>query len=232
LANVLPAALLTAAAWLYLSMNGLSLTGLFERGGFTRLPNLGWFAIATTVVYVAASVWMRGAMLRPLVPRFSIAGWIVAALISSVVMLALTLGGSLVGLAVAKGLEASHSTATIPIPSGFAVGPYVLGLILGAEIMAMILGGLPGLLIGLGEALVAGRSTRSVWTWLLWGAAAWTTVVTLVILHAFLVVFDRSVPVDVLNALAFATPVILGIAAALLTLPAVAKLVARANSVA
>jgi hypothetical protein len=230
LANVLPPALLAVAGWVYLSLNGLDLAGLFERGGFAKLPDRATFAIATAAVYVVASVGMRGAVLRPLVPRFSIVGWVAAALIPAVLMLALTAGGSVVALALAKGLAVSRNTATIPIPEGFALGPFVLGLILGTEVMGMIVGGLPGLALAAGEALVVGRATRSVWRWILWGAAAWTTVVTIVILHAFLAVFDRSVPVGLLNALGFTLPVILGIAVALITLPAVARLVSRQNA--
>ena len=228
LANVLPQALLVAAAWAYLSIIGPGLAGLFARGSFAKLPHPAWFAIATTVVYVVASAWMRGAVLRPLVPRFSILGWSAAALLSGAVMLAATATGALVGLAVSKGLEVSGANP-IPVPAGAAAVPYAFGVILGAEMIGLIAGGLPGLVLGSGEALAACRATRSKGSWIMWTAAAWSTIGTLIVLHAFLVVFHPSVSFGVLGAVAVAMPFVLGAAAALITLPAVARLARRQN---
>jgi hypothetical protein len=228
LANVLPSALLVAAGWAYLGVSGVSLAGWINGGADP--PRLVWSAIAMGALYLVASVWLRGAVLRPLVPRFTILGWVPTALLSGVVMLALTAAGSFVGLAVAKGLAVTNADA-VTVPTGLKLIPFVLGIILGTEILGLILGGLPGLIISAGEALVVGRAARSVWNWILWAAAAWSTVTTLVMLHAFLVVFDRSVPAGVLSALAVSAPIFLGLAAALVTLPAVARLARRRNGV-
>jgi hypothetical protein len=225
LANVLPQALLVAAAWAYLGVNGLTLAGLTAPGGLTKLPNPLWFIIATAALYVVMTVWTRGAIVRPLVPRFSILGWVPAALLSSVVMLAVTATGSLIGLAVSKGLAMSGSHApTVPVPTGLAFAPFVLGIFIGAEFIGLIIGGLPGLIVGAGEALAACRGTRSKAAWILWTAAAWSMIATIITLHAFVPVFYPEVPSGVLIALAVATPILLGLAAALLTLPALAKL--------
>jgi hypothetical protein len=112
----------------------------------------------------------------------------------------------------------------VPVPTGLAFAPFVVGIILGAEIIGLIVGGLPGLILGAGEALAACRATRSKGTWIIWSAAAWSMIVTIITLQAFLVVFYPATPAGPLNALAIAAPILLGVAAALMTLPALAKL--------
>jgi hypothetical protein len=227
-ANVLPPALLVAAGWAYLGVSGVSLAGWINGGADP--PRLVWVAIGMGALYLVASIWLRGAVLRPLVPRFTILGWVPAALFTGAVMLALTTAGAFVGLAVAKGLAMTDAAAPA-VPTGLKLIPFVIGIILGTEILGLFLGGLPGLLISAGEALVVGRARRSVWSWMLWAALGWSTVLTLIMLHAFLVVFDRSVPSGVLNVLTVAAPIIVGLAAALTSLPAVARLVRRQNGV-
>jgi hypothetical protein len=135
-----------------------------------------------------------------------------------------------VGLLVSKGLAISGGHP-VPVPEGLALAPFVLGIILGAEIIGIIVGGLPALIIGAVEALVLRRATRTMGIWILWTAAALSTVVTLIALHAFLVVLYPSLPSSALNVIALAMPVLLGIAVALVTLPAVAQLVRRQNSI-
>jgi hypothetical protein len=231
LANALPQVLLVAGSWAYLGMNGITLAVLFTPGGFAKLPHPAWFLIAAATLYVVMTVWLRGAVVRPLVPRFSILGWVPAAILSGALMLALTVTASLVGLAVSKGLALSGGHApSVPVPSGLAFAPFVVGIILGAEIIGLIVGGLPGLLLGAGEALAACRATRSKGTWIIWTAAAWSTIVTIITLHAFLVVFFPATPAGALNALAVAAPILLGVAAALMTLPALAKLARQADA--
>jgi hypothetical protein len=223
LANVLPQALLVATAWAYLGMNDVSPTRLIGPD-MDKLAHLGWFAIATGAVYIVMTVWMRGGVVRPLVPRFSILGWMPAALLSSVVMLAVTATGALIGLAVSKGLAVSGTHAPpVPVPTGLALAPFVLGIFVAAEFIGVILGGLPGLILGAGEALAACRGTRK-GAWILWTAAAWSMIATIAALDAFVPVFYPGVPSGVLIALAAATPILLGLASALLTLPAIAKL--------
>jgi hypothetical protein len=224
LANVLPQALLVAASWAYFGMNGMTLAGLTTPDSYTALPDPFWLMIATAALYVVMTVWMRGAVVRPLVPRFSILGWVPAALLSSVVMLALTVTGSVIGLAVSKGLAMSAHPVSVPVPTGLALAPFLLGLFIGAEFIGLILGGLPGLILGVGEALAACRGTRSKRAWILWTAAAWSMIATIITLHAFVIVFYPGLPPGALVALAAATPILLGLAAALLTLPAIAKL--------
>jgi hypothetical protein len=223
LANTLPQVLLVAGSWAYLGMNGMTLAGLITPGGVAKLAHPIWFMIAAAALYVAMTAWMRGAVVRPLVPRFSILGWVPAAILSGALMLALTVTASLVGLAVSKGLAMSGAQP-VPVPTGLAFAPFVVGIILAAEIVGLIVGGLPGLLLGAGEALAAGRATRSKGAWIIWTAAAWSMIVTIITLHAFLVVFYPATPAGLLNALAIAAPILLGLAAALMTLPALAKL--------
>jgi hypothetical protein len=231
LANVLPQVLLVAGSWAYLGMNGVTLTGLITPGGFAKLPHPVWFVIAAATLYVVMTVWLRGAVVRPLVPRFSILGWMPAAFLSGVLMLVLTVTACMVGLAVSKGLAMSGSHApSVPVPTGLAFAPFVVGIILGAEIIGLILGGLPGLILGAGEALAACRGTRSKGTWIIWTAAAWSMIVTLITLHAFVVVFYPATPAGPLNALAIAAPILIGLAAALMTLPALAKLARQADT--
>jgi len=228
LANLLPQVLLVAAAGAYLGMNGFSLVAWINDGTFADRPDPLWFVIGTAVLYIVISISLRGAVLRPLVPRFTLLGWVPAALLTAALMLALTTAGSLIGLAIAKGLQVTNAE-TIPVPGGLKLIPFAVGMILATEIMGLILGGLPGSIIAAGEALVVGRATRSVWKWILWSAAGWSTVMTFVLLHAFLVVFHRTVSPDLLRALAAAMPIILGLAAGLVTLPAVARLARRQN---
>jgi hypothetical protein len=230
LANVLPQALAVAAAWAYLSANGVSLTELIGLRGLARLPHPAWLAIGTAVLYAVAAGWMRGAVLRPLVPRFSILGWSLATVLSSALMLALTVSGSLVGILVSKGLAISGGHP-VPIPEGAALAPFVLGIILAAEIIGILVGGLPGLIIGAVEALVLCRATRTVGQWILWTAVTWSTIVTIIALHVFLVVLYPSLSSGVLNVIALAIPVLFGIVVALATLPAVAKLVRLKNGI-
>jgi hypothetical protein len=173
-------------------------------------------------------VWMRGAVLRPLVPRFSILGWLPAALLSGAAMLLAAVVGGLVGIGMAKALTMA-GTQLPASPTGLALVPFVFGQLIGAEFVGLILGGLPGLILGTGEALAACRGTRRMATWILWTAAAWSAIVAILTLHALLMVFYPGWPPAALAALAGTTPILLGLAAALLTLPAIAKLVRQQN---
>lgn len=221
LANVLPQAFLVAATWGYLRVQDLTLAALIVPGHLIRLPPPFWLAIAAA--YIVMNVWLRGAVLRPLVPRFSIPGWIVAAALTSLAALALTASGSLIGIVVAKGLAVSGRPPQPP-PSGLPMPFLILGGILGAEIIGAILGCLPGLIIGALEALVVGRSTRSTGVWILWTMAVWCMIFALALVPAFVIILFRHLSPSVLTAIAGAMPILFGIAAALGTLPVVAKL--------
>jgi len=223
LANVLPQVLLVVAAGVLLSVTGITFAGLISPRTFEKLANAGWIAAAVAVIYLALSVLMRGAVLRPLVPRFSLLGWLPAALVSGAAMLLAAVGGGLVGFAVAKGLAMSGNYVS-PAPTGFALAPFVFGQIIAAEVIGLILGGFPGLVLGAGEALAACRGTRRTAAWILWTAAAWSTVATIIMFHVLLILAFPALPTAALGALAVATPILIGLAAALLTLPAVAKL--------
>ena len=133
-------------------------------GYLFRLPNPYWLGLA--VPYVIMTVWLRGAVLRPLVPRFSIPGWLAAAGITSLIVLILTVGGSVIGVAVAKSIAAS-GRVPMPPPAGWPVPVFWVSVILAAEIMGAFLGSIPGLLIGVLEALIVGRSTRNMGPWIL-----------------------------------------------------------------
>jgi hypothetical protein len=222
-ANVLPQAVLVAAAAVYLNANGISFAGLVTKEALGKLGNGGWPLLAVAVVYLATIVWMRGAVLHPLVPRFSILGWVPAAFLSGVAMLVAVAGGGLVGVLIAKGIALTGNHAS-PAPSGWALGPFVLGQIIGAEIVGLIVGGLPGLILGAAEALAVCRGTRRIAAWILWSAAAWSTAATIIMLHVLLIIAYPALPAVALTALAAATPILMGVAAALLTLPAIAKL--------
>src|SRR5262249_35197414 len=140
-------------------------------------------------------------------------------------------GGSLVGITLAKGLAMSGNYVS-PAPSGFALVPFVFGQIIGAEVVGLIVGGLPGLILGAGEALAVCRGTRRTGAWILWSAAAWSTVATIIMFHVFLIVAYPDLPAAALTAVAAATPILIGLAAALLTLPAIAKLARQTSEVA
>jgi hypothetical protein len=231
LANVLPQALLVMAAWLYLSVNGITFAQLITKNGLEKLAHAGWVLIAVAVLYLAMIVWMRGAVLRPLVPRFSILGWLPAALLSGAAMLLAAAGGGLVGIGMAKALAMAGTQAPAS-PAGVALVPFIFGQLIGAELVGLILGGLPGLIFGAGEALAACRGTRRLAAWILWSAAAWSTVATVVTLHLLLIVFYPGLSPRVMAALAGATPILIGVAAALLTLPVLAKLARQRNDAA
>ena len=190
----------------------------------TGLPGPVWLAIAA--VYIVMMVWMRGAVLRPLVPRFSIPAWIAAAVLTSLIVLALTVSGSLIGIVVAKGLELSGH-APEPPPVGLPLPVFMLFAILGAEIIGGVLGVIPGLLIGAAEALVVGRSTRSVGPWILWTTGGWSMIFALIMLHIVAIVLYPSLSPNTLHVIAAVMPILFGIAAALGTLPAIAKLARR-----
>jgi hypothetical protein len=223
-ANVLPQALLVVAAGLYLNLSGIEFARLIERDSLDKLGNAGWASIAAIVVYLATIVWLRGAVLGPLLPRFSWLGWVPAALVSGVVMLLAAAGGSLVGIAVAKGMTMTGSNAPTA-PAGLALIPFVFGNLIGAEFIGLILGGLPGLIIGAGETLAAWRGTRRKTAWLFWTAAVWSAIAAIITLHALTIVYYPGLPSKAFAALAGATPILIGLAAALLTLPAIAKTV-------
>jgi hypothetical protein len=223
LANVLPQALLVLASGVYLGVKGMTFAQLVTKDGVEKLANAGWLLLAVALAYLAMIVWMRGAVLRPLVPRFSILGWLPAALLSGAAVLLTAVGGGLVGIGMAKALAMSGTQAPVS-PTGLALVPFVFGQIIGAELIGFILAGLPGLILGTGEALAACRGTRRMAAWILWSAAAWSTVATILMLHVLLMVFYPGWSPGALAVFAGATPILLGLASALLTLPAVAKL--------
>ena len=169
MANVLPQALLVAAAGLYIKFGGIEFSRLIARDSLDRLGNVGWALTAVIVVYLATIVWMRGAVLRSVLPRFSWLAWLPAALLSGAVMLLVAVGGSLVGIAIAKGI--AMSGGKVPsAPKGLALIPFMLGNLIAAELIGVIVGGLPGLIIGGGETLAAWRGTRRKVAWMLWTA--------------------------------------------------------------
>jgi hypothetical protein len=227
-ANVLPQVLLVAASATYLGVNGITFARLIMRESAEKLGNPAWAAIAVGVIYLLMIVWMRGAVLRPLVPRFSWLGWLPAALLSAAAMLLAAVGGGLVGVTIVKGLAMSGSSAP-SAPTGLAFAPFMLGNMIGAEIIGVIVGGLPGLSLGAGEAFAAFRATRRRAAWILWSAAAWSAIAALITLHALTIVYYPGMPSAALAAIAGATPILLGLAAALLTLPAIAKLAREQN---
>jgi hypothetical protein len=228
LANVLPQALLVAAAGLYLKFGGIEFARLIARDSLDRLGNVGWALTAVIVVYLATIVWMRGTVLRSVLPRFSWLAWLPAALLSGAVMLLVAIGGSLVGIAIAKGIAMSGGKAP-SAPEGLALIPFMLGNLIAAELIGVIVGGLPGLIIGAGEALAAWRGTRRKVAWMLWTAAAWSAVAAIVTLHGLTVVYFPALPSAALAALAGATPILIGLATALLTLPAIANMARQRN---
>jgi hypothetical protein len=175
------------------------------------------------VIYLAMIVWMRGAVLRPLLPRFSWLAWLPVALFSGAAMLLVAVGGGLVGSAVAKGIALAGGEAP-SAPAGLALIPFIFGNLIAAEVMGVLVGGLPGLIIGAGETLAAWRGTRRKVAWMLWTAAAWSAMAAIVTLHVLTTVFFPGLPSKALGALAGATPILIGLAAALVTLPAIAKI--------
>jgi len=229
LANVLPQAVLVAAAGVYLSVNGMTFVRLITKESLERPANAGWALLALAAVYLVMMVWMRGAVLRPLVPRFSLLAWLPVAVLSGAAMLLAAVGGGLTGIAVAKGM-ATATSAGPTAPTGLGLVPFVFGEIIGAEFIGLIVGGLPGLIFGAGEALAAFKGPRRKAAWTLWTAGAWATIATIITLHALLIVTFPALPSGALAALAGATPILLGLAAALLTLPALAKLARQQSS--
>jgi len=227
LANVLPQALLVAAAGTYLGVKGITFARLITRESAEKLGDPEFVAIAAAavaVIYLVMIVWMRGAVLRPLLPRFSWLAWPPAALLSGAAMLLAALTGGLAGIGVAKALAIAGSEAP-SAPTGLALAPFILGNIIGAEVLGLIVGGLPGLILGAGEALAAWRGTGRKAAWILWTAAAWSAIAAIITLHILTAVYYPGMPPGVLAVLAAATPILLGLAAALLTLPAIAKFV-------
>jgi hypothetical protein len=229
LAYVVPQVLLVAATATYLGVNGITFARLITRESAEKLGKPTWAAIAVAVIYLAIMVWMRGAVLRPLVPRFSWLAWLPAALLSGVAMLLAVVGGGMIGITIVKGLAMSGTDAP-SAPTGLALAPFMFGTMIGAEIIGVIVGGLPGLILGAGEALAAFRATRRKGAWILWSAAAWSAVAALITLHALTIVYYPGMPSAALAAIAGATPILLGLAAALLTLPVIAKLVREQNA--
>jgi len=67
---------------------------------------------------------------------------------------------------------------------------------------------------------------------MLWTAAAWSAIAAIVTLHALTSVFFPGLPSGALAALAGAMPILIGLAAALLTLPAIANILKRRNGAA
>jgi hypothetical protein len=85
------------------------------------------------------------------------------------------------------------------------------------------LGSLSGVVIGSIEAIVVGRPTHTIGTWILWTLVAWSMIFALVLLHALLILFYPRLSPSVLTAIAASMPVLFGLTAALGTLPAVVK---------
>lgn len=227
LAHVLPQVLLIAMLWVYLDAAGASLADL-RPGALTRLPHPVWTAIGIAALYAAAMGFLRGAVLRPRVPRFSIPGWCLATIPFGIVMLALTVAGSMVGMLVAKGLVGPGGRPALPPDTPFAL--FLVGVVLVSEILGLVAGGVPGLVVGAVEALVFGRASRALGRWMIWTAAAWAGIMTIIVLEAFLVALFPGLSSAVLVAMAVSMPILFGVIVAVVTLPAVMKLVAREHA--
>src|SRR5262249_2549186 len=90
LANVLPQLFLVATAASYFGVKGITFARLITRESAEKLGDPEFVVIAAAavaVVYLVMIVWMRGAVLRPLLPRFSWLAWPPAALLSGAAML-------------------------------------------------------------------------------------------------------------------------------------------------
>jgi hypothetical protein len=167
--------------------------------------------LAMEAMFIAASAWLRGSVLRRVLPRFEMAPWMI---VVALYMLAFTL---LSGFSTRL-----PAVDTTPQAVSMTASALMNGIMIGS-----IMGAIVGLLVGGLEALVIRRAAEGAGLWVLMTMVAWGAVLAMLTSSSMLLVtFGATSGMAAIAggvALKFASALLL----ALLTLPAVLHITPR-----
>ncbi len=167
--------------------------------------------LATELIFVVASAWLRGSVLRGVLPRFEMAPWMIV------------VGLYMLAFALLSGFSTRLPTADATP----AAASMTMSALMNGAMIATIMGAIVGLLVGGLEALVIRRAAEGAGLWVLMTMVAWAALLALLVSASLLLVTlgatSGMAAIAGGIALKFASALLL----ALLTLPAVLHITPR-----
>lgn len=165
--------------------------------------------LVTELIYVTASAWLRGRVLRKVLPRFSMTPWLIV------------VGGYMLALALLSGFS------TVVPAEGMRPQPGVsTDMLMKGVMVSTIAGALFGLLVGSLEAIVIRRAAEGTGVWILASMIAWSAALTALVSSSLLLVQVDPASPSMLVA-GFAMKIVSALIVALLTLPALLAITPR-----
>lgn len=197
-------------------LTGLLALGIAKALGIATGPMPSYLSVAFVLmlameaIFVVASAWLRGAVLRRVLPRFEMVPWMV---VVAVYMLT---------FALLSGFSTRLPTADVTPAAAITTTALLNG-----AMIATIMGAIIGLLVGGLEALVIRRAAEGSGLWVLMTMVAWGALLGMLVTSSLLLVtFGATSGMAAIVggvALKFASALLL----ALLTLPAVLQITPR-----
>ncbi len=167
-------------------------------------------ALVTELIFVVASAWLRGAVLRQVLPRFQMVPWLIV------------VGGYLLAMALLSGFSTK-----VPIDGARAAADLTADALVKGLMVSTVLGAIFGLLVGSLEALVIRRSAEGAGLWVLMTMVAWSAALSFLVVSSLLLVkldpMSATMSMATGFALKFASALLIG----LLTLPALLAMTPR-----
>lgn len=167
-------------------------------------------ALVTELIFVVASAWLRGAVLRQVLPRFQMTPWLVV------------VGGTMLAMALL-----SEFSTKVPADGARAAAGLTTDALMKGLMVSTVAGGIFGLLVGTLEALVIRRAAEGAGLWVLMSAVAWSAAVSLLVTSSLLMVKLDPMSSAMAVAAGFAMKFASALLIALLTLPALLAITPR-----
>lgn len=166
--------------------------------------------LVTELIYVAASAWLRGAVLQQVLPRFSMTPWLIV------------VGGYMLAMALLTGFS-----TVIPADATRAAAEVNLDTVMKGLMVTTIMGAMFGLLVGSLEALVIRRAAEGAGVWIVMSMVAWSAALSLLVVSSLLLVKIDPMSSMLMMAAGFAMKLVSALVIAVLTLPALLAITPR-----
>lgn len=167
--------------------------------------------LATEAIFIVASAWLRGSVLRRVLPRFEMVPWMIV------------VAGYMLAFALVSGFSTRLPTTDVA-PAAVSLSATAL---LNGGMIATIMGAIVGLLVGGLEALVIRRAAEGAGVWVLMTMVAWAAMIAMLMMSSVLLLtLGATTGMAALAggvAMKFASALLM----ALLTLPAVLQITPR-----
>ena len=166
--------------------------------------------VVTELIYVAASAWLRGAVLQQVLPRFRMLPWLAV------------VGGYMLAMALLSGFS-----TVMPADGTRKVTEVTADFLMKGLITSTVMGAIFGLLVGSLEALVIRRAAEGAGLWILMNMVAWSGALSMLVTSSLLLVKAAPMSATMIVAVGFAMKITSALIIAVLTLPAVLYITPR-----